>query len=156
MKSITLTTEIKVYAMNELSETDRLLVQKAQEATLSSYAPYSLFRVGAAVLLENGTVVMGSNQENVAYPSGLCAERVALFAANSQHPVQSVKALAIAARKENGELVKNPITPCGSCRQVMVEIEKRYETTMRVLLCGTEEVYIAESARSLLPLSFDL
>ena len=111
MKSITLTTEIKVYAMNELSETDRLLVQKAQEATLSSYAPYSLFRVGAAVLLENGTVLTGSNQENVAYPTGLCAERVALFAANSQHPVQSVKALAIAARKENGELVKNPITP---------------------------------------------
>ena len=109
MKSITLTTEIKVYAMNELSETDRLLVQKAQEATLSSYAPYSLFRVGAAVLLENGTVVTGSNQENVAYPSGLCAERVALFAANSQHPVQSVKALAIAARKENGELVSKPL-----------------------------------------------
>ena len=156
MKSFTLTTEIKVYAMSELSETDTQLVKEAQKATSRSYAPYSHFHVGAAALLEDGNIVTGTNQENVAYPSGLCAERTTLFYANSQYPDQAVMALAIAARTENGELNKTPITPCGACRQVMVETEKRYGKPMRVLLCGSEEVYIAESAQSLLPLSFDL
>ena len=155
MKSITLTTEIKVYAMSELSETDRRLVQKAQVATFRSYAPYSHFHVGASALLEDGTIVTGTNQENVAYPSGLCAERTTLFYANSQYPDQAVTALAIASRTENGELCQNPISPCGACRQVMVETEKRFGKAMRILLCGTEEVYIAESAKSLLPLQFD-
>ena len=156
MKSFTLTTEIKVYAMSELSETDIQLVKEAQKATSRSYAPYSHFHVGAAALLEDGNIVTGTNQENVAYPSGLCAERTTLFYANSQYPDQAVMALAIAARTENGELNKTPITPCGACRQVMVETEKRFGKPMRVLLCGSEEVYIAESAQSLLPLSFDL
>ena len=156
MKSITLTTEIKVCAMDELSETDRLLVQKAQEATLRSYAPYSHFRVGASVQLEDGTIVTGTNQENAAYPSGLCAERTALFYANSQYPDQVVTALAIASRTENGTLCQSTISPCGACRQVMVETEKRFGKPIRILLCGTEEVYIAESAQCLLPLSFDL
>ena len=156
MKSITLTTEIKVCAMDELSETDRLLVQKAQEATLRSYAPYSHFRVGASVQLENGTIVTGTNQENAAYPSGLCAERTALFYANSQYPDQVVTALAIASRTENGTLCQSTISPCGACRQVMVETEKRFGKPIKILLCGTEEVYIAESAQCLLPLSFDL
>ena len=156
MKSITLTTEIKVCAMDELSETDRLLVQKAQEATLRSYAPYSHFRVGASVQLEDGTIVTGTNQENAAYPSGLCAERTALFYANSQYPDQVVTALAIASRTENGTLCQSTISPCGACRQVMVETEKRFGKPIRILLCGTEEIYIAESAQCLLPLSFDL
>ncbi|MBR5193411.1 MAG: cytidine deaminase [Bacteroidaceae bacterium] len=156
MKSITLTTEIKVCAMDELSETDRLLVQKAQEATLRSYAPYSHFRVGASVQLEDGTIVTGTNQENAAYPSGLCAERTALFYANSQYPDQVVTALAIASRTENGTLCQSTISPCGACRQVMVETEKRFGKPIKILLCGTEEVYIAESAQCLLPLSFDL
>ena len=156
MKSFTLTTEIKVYAMSELSEADIQLVKEAQKATSRSYAPYSHFQVGACALLEDGNIVTGTNQENVAYPSGLCAERTTLFYANSQYPDQAVMALAIAARTENGELNKTPITPCGACRQVMVETEKRFGKPMRVLLCGSEEVYIAESAQSLLPLSFDL
>ena len=156
MKSITLTTEIKVCAMDELSETDRLLVQKAQEATLRSYAPYSHFRVGASVQLEDGTIVTGTNQENAAYPSGLCAERTALFYANSQYPDQVVTALAIASRTENGTLCQSTISPCGACRQVMVETEKRFGKPIKILLCGTEEVYITESAQCLLPLSFDL
>lgn len=156
MKSITLTTEIKVCAMDELSETDRLLVQKAQEATLRSYAPYSHFRVGASVQLEDGTIVTGTNQENAAYPSGLCAERTALFYANSQYPDQVVTALAIASRTENGTLCQSTISPCGACRQVMVETEKRFGKPIRILLCGTEDIYIAESAQCLLPLSFDL
>lgn len=156
MKSFTLTTEIKVFAMNELPENDRLLVLEAQKATLRSYAPYSHFQVGAAALLEDGTIVTGTNQENAAFPSGLCAERTTLFYANSQYPDLSIKALAITARTPDGELCHTPLTPCGACRQVMVETEKRYGKPMRVLLCGSEEVYIAESARSLLPLSFDL
>ena len=156
MKSFTLTTEIKVYAMSELSETDTQLVKEAQKATLRSYAPYSHFHVGACALLEDGNIVTGTNQENAAYPSGLCAERTTLFYSNSQYPDQAVMALAIVARTKNGELNKTPITPCGACRQVMVETEKRFGKPMRVLLCGSEEVYIAESAQSLLPLSFDL
>lgn len=156
MKSFTLTTEIKVYTMSELSEKDHRLVIAAQEATLRSYAPYSHFHVGAAVLLEDGTIVTGTNQENAAYPSGLCAERTALFYANSQYPKQAVMALAIAARTENGKLCKTPVSPCGACRQVMTETEKRFEKPMRILLCGSDEVFIAENAQSLLPLSFDL
>ena len=142
--------------MSELSETDIQLVKEAQKATLRSYAPYSHFHVGACLLLEDGNIVTGTNQENAAYPSGLCAERTTLFYANSQYPDKAVMALAIAARTENGEQNKTPITPCGACRQVMVETEKRFGKPMRVLLCGSEEVYIAESAQSLLPLSFDL
>lgn len=156
MKSFTLTTEIKVYTMSELSEKDHRLVIAAQEATLRSYAPYSHFHVGAAVLLEDGTIVTGTNQENAAYPSGLCAERTALFYANSQYPKQAVMALAIAARTENGKLCKTPVSPCGACRQVMTETEKRFGRPMRILLCGSDEVFIAENAQSLLPLSFDL
>lgn len=141
--------------MNELGDTDRQLVIAAQEATLNSYAPYSRFHVGAAVLLENGIIVTGTNQENVAFPSGLCAERTALFYANSQYPGTAVKALAIAARTGEGDLCKTPVSPCGACRQVMLEVEKRCGQAIRTLLSGTENVYIAESARSLLPIAFD-
>ena len=143
-------------SLEEMSPCDREVVLAAQEATRRAYAPYSHFQVGAAALLEDGTIVTGTNQENAAYPSGLCAERTTLFYANSQYPDLSVKALAITARTPDGELCHTPLTPCGACRQVMVETEKRYGKLMRVLLCGSEEVYIAESARSLLPLSFDL
>ena len=155
MKSFTLTTEIKVYAMSELSDTDRQLVIAAQEATLNSYAPYSHFHVGAAVLLENGIIITGTNQENVAYPSGLCAERTALFYANSQYPETAVTALAIAARTAEGDLCKTPISPCGACRQVMLETEKRFGQNIRTLLAGTENIYMVESAKSLLPIAFD-
>ena len=155
MKTLTIETPIKVYAYDELNTEERKLTESALEATLRSYAPYSNFHVGAAVLLENGVIVTGTNQENVAYPSGLCAERTALFYANSQYPDVPVKALAIVARVADGVAKRDIISPCGACRQVMVETEKRFGKPMRVLLCGAEEVYVAESASSLLPLSFD-
>ena len=124
----------------------------AIKATGQSYAPYSKFHVGAAALLEDGTIVTGSNQENAAYPSGLCAERVALFHAGHQYPDMPVVALAIAAAT-NGRQVES-ISPCGACRQVLLEAEQRYGKPMKVLLCGTKEVVVAESAESLLPLCF--
>jgi cytidine deaminase len=155
MKTLTIETTIKVYAYHELSTEERKLTESALEATYRSYAPYSNFHVGAAVLLENDVIVTGTNQENVAYPSGLCAERTALFYANSQYPDVPVKALAIVARDANDVAKHDIISPCGACRQVMVETEKRFGKPMRVLLCGAEEVYVAESASSLLPLSFD-
>ena len=155
MKTLTIETPIKVYAYDELNTEERKLTESALEATHRSYAPYSNFHVGAAVMLDNGIIVTGNNQENVAFPSGLCAERTALFYANAQYPEVPVKALAIVARDSSGKVTQTPISPCGACRQVMVETEKRFGKPMKVLLCGAEEVYVAESASSLLPLSFD-
>ena len=102
-----------------------------------------------------GVIVTGTNQENVASPSGICAERTTLFYANSQYPDTPVKALAIAGISEDDGMKRTPISPCGACRQVMLETENRYATPMRVLLCGKEEVYIVESAKDLLPFAFD-
>lgn len=155
MKTINLHTQVLVSTLQELSAEEQELVQAALEATRRSYAPYSHFHVGAAVRLANGLVVTGSNQENIAYPSGLCAERTALFHANSQYPDEAVVALAIAACAEDEVLNQNPISPCGACRQVMIETERRYGRPMKVLLCGAEEVYVVESAVALLPLAFE-
>ena len=155
MKTFTIETVVKVYAYHELTADEQELAEAAREATRRSYAPYSRFHVGSAVLLANGTIVTGSNQENAAYPSGLCAERTALFYANSQYPDVAVKMLAIAACEADGKMRPTPIPPCGACRQVMVETEKRFNQPIRILLCGTEEVYVAESSSCLLPLSFE-
>jgi cytidine deaminase len=155
MKKLTIEIPYDVYSFGELNEEDRNLVETAREATRKSYAPYSKFHVGAAALLENGIVVTGNNQENVAYPSGLCAERTALFYANSQYPEVAIKALAIAARHADGTPHRGIITPCGACRQVMLETEKRFGTPMRILLCGEEEIYVIESVKHLLPLCFE-
>lgn len=155
MKEIILQTKVKVCTIDELSAKDRETVDAARKATANSYARYSGFNVGAAVRLSDGTVVCGTNQENAAYPSGLCAERTALFWANSQYPDKAVETLAIAARTEKGELEK-PITPCGACRQVILETEKRFGTPIRIILYGSKECYIVEEGiRSLMPLSFD-
>lgn len=145
----------EVHAIHELDEPDRQLVEAAREATRRSYAPYSRFHVGAAALLENGIVVTGTNQENVASPSGLCAERTTLFYANSQYPDVPVVALAIAACGEDDAAKHSLISPCGACRQVMLETENRFGKPMRVLLCGAGEVVVVESARDLLPFAFD-
>lgn len=153
MKEIKIPTRIFSVEIKELPPADQRLVEAAKEATYRSYAPYSNFSVGAAVMLIDGTIVTGSNQENAAYPSGLCAERTALFYANSQYPDQPVKALAIAARSLNGFL-DIPIPPCGACRQVMLETEQRYQTAMRILLYGEKEIYVIEGTKTLLPLSF--
>lgn len=153
MKKIKLEIEIGTCTYQELNEEDRQLIDAAKEATSRSYAPYSKFSVGAAALLNNGVVVTGTNQENAAYPSGLCAERTTLFYANSQYPDQPVKTLAIAARTQAGFL-ESPIPPCGSCRQVLLETEQRFKQAMRILLYGEKEIFIVNGTKDLLPLSF--
>lgn len=153
MKDLTIQAVIKVFQYNELSEEDRKLIDMAKEATKRSYAPYSKFSVGAAALLANGEIITGNNQENAAYPSGLCAERTTLFYANSQYPDQAVKTLAIAARTEN-DFLDSPIPPCGACRQVILETEKRYNQPIRILLYGKENIYLIKGIEDLLPLSF--
>lgn len=154
MQTLTHTCHYKLYAYEELPEQDRLLIDAAKQATQQSYAPYSQFHVGAAALLEDGTTITGTNQENAAYPSGLCAERTALFYASSAHPDKAIVALAIAAHTE-GEFTCKPISPCGACRQVMLEIEQRHSHPIRILLYGTEAVYVIEGGVSeLLPLMF--
>ena len=154
MKDLKLLIDIKIYDYRELDNADRELIDAACEATKRSYAPYSHFSVGAAARLANGIVVTGTNQENAAYPSGLCAERTTLFYANSQYPDQAVETLAIAAH--NGrDFLDAPIPPCGACRQVMLETEKRFKRPMRILLYGKEGIYELKNVGDLLPLSFD-
>ena len=153
MKEIEIKSLFRVYGMDELSQSDRELVSAAMEATKGSYAPYSKFRVGAAARLANGLVFTGANQENAAYPSGLCAERTTLFAANAQYPDQPVLALAIAARKGN-RFMPTPIPPCGACRQVISGVEDRFGHPVRILLYGTEGIYECNGIDALLPLRF--
>ncbi len=152
-KKIT-TTVYEYDSVTELSTDDQELIKKAKEITKNSYAPYSHFHVGAALLLENGKIITGSNQENAAYPSGLCAERVALFWANSQYPEVAVKTIAIAVKTNSGFL-KSPAPPCGSCRQVLLETETRFKTPIKIILAGNEKIQIIENAKSLLPINFD-
>ena len=136
MEELVLKSIVKVAQMSELTDAERTLVEQAIEATNRSYAPYSNFHVGAAILLKNGTTIMGCNQENAAFPSGICAERSAIFAAGAQYPDQPVIMLAIAARKEKGELQEDPVSPCGPCRQVIIETETRFKQPVRILLYG--------------------
>ena len=142
----------KSVCVEELSEEDKRLRNAVVEAAKDAYAPYSHFCVGAAVLLEDGTIVKGNNQENAAYPSGLCAERVALFSAGASFPAIPAVALAIIAIK--GDEIQSSISPCGACRQVMLETEQRYDRPLRILLCGNNETIIVSSAKDLLPLCF--
>ena len=153
MKTIDINIKIRFCRLEELSEEDRQLVEMAVGATNNAYAKYSNFRVGAAVRLENGLLMKGANQENAAFPVTLCAERTAIFAAQANYPEQPITAIAIAAKNENG-LLSEPITPCGSCRQVMLEIEDRYKRPLRILLYGQNGVYIVDTVKDLMPLSF--
>ncbi len=138
----------------DLTEQERLLVKRAKEVALVAYAPYSKFSVGAALLLENGEIVTGSNQENAAYPSGTCAERTAIFYAGAHYPDVPVSALAIIAMTE-GRVVES-ISPCGACRQVLAEVSTRYGKSFRVIMAGREQTTIIEDNRMLLPLTFDV
>lgn len=153
MKELDLITKISIYAWEELSDSDRELVETAKRATTTAYAPYSHFFVGAAARLDNGVIVQGSNQENAAFPSGLCAERTTLFYANAQYPEHAVTDLAVAAYC-NGKFLKSPIPPCGACRQVMLGVEERHNHPMRVLLYGEDGTYIIQTVKELLPLQF--
>lgn len=141
-------------SLSELSQNDRLLAEAAIDATSRSYAPYSNFNVGAAVMYEDGEIIQGSNQENAAYPSGLCAERTALFYASSRRPDAAIVSLAIAAA-QNGALCKIPATPCGACRQVMAQYQTKGGKPMMVLLVGAEKIWKFEKVDDLLPLIFD-
>ena len=153
MKNIDIVANILVCDYNELTETQKKLVDCAKDACKRAYAPYSQFNVGAAALLDNGEVVSGSNQENAAYPSGTCAERTTMFYAGAKYPDNAVTKLAIAAYK-GGEYTTAPTAPCGACRQVILETEHRYNTPIEILLYGKDKIYIINSIESLLPLCF--
>lgn len=141
-------------SLAELEPSDRALMEAAVQARSHAYAPYSGFRVGAAVLMDNGEVVIGNNQENASFPSGLCAERVAVFQAGARFPGIRVKAIAITAQSER-KVVALPAAPCGNCRQAIAEYEQRQETGIRILLMGASgPVYECHSISDLLPLGF--
>ena len=155
MKKHKLTLSFLEYnSIDELNEDDRILLQTAKEAAKNAYAPYSKFRVGAAVRLADGTIVIGCNQENAVYPVGLCAERVALFSAQAQYPDQPIVALAVTAIGSDGK-ISQPVPPCGSCRQAMIETESRHNTPLRVIMQGEEgPIIISEKMDNLMPLIF--
>jgi cytidine deaminase len=140
-------------SIDELTISDAILVRKAREASKNSWAPYSNFHVGASVILENGEIISGNNQENAAYPSGLCAERVALFSANANYPDSPIKAIAVSAFNKNG-LTLQPVKPCGACRQAILESETRFETPIHIILDGSESIMVIDGISNLLPLSF--
>ena len=154
MKEVHIDTLVQCYALEELSSEDCALVEKACQATSTSYSPYSHFQVGAALRLADGRIYLGSNQENAAFPSGLCAERTAFFAASANAPDVAPVAIAIAAQTR-GKFLSKPITPCGQCRQALLEAETRFHQPIRIMLYGTEGVYVVESMHALLPLNFD-
>lgn len=156
MQELTLTSIIKSYSsLAELPSSDQELIHAAVEAGKHAYAPYSHFYVGAAVLLEDGTVVLGNNQENVAYPSGLCAERTALFAAGANFPGKAVVKIAISARSSDFE-VDYPVYPCGACRQVMSEYEQLSKRPMEILMMGTSGgVHVVNGLINILPVAFN-
>ena len=136
-----------------MQDDSRMLIEMAKEATENAWAPYSNFRVGAALLLENGQIITGNNQENVAFPSSLCAERVALFYAGSQYPGIPVHKIAVAAYAD-GKFVENPVYPCGDCRQVLLEHENRVNHPVEIIMYGTNEIKVLSSVSDLLPLPF--
>ena len=154
MKELNLKPVIMECQMEELSNDEQFLLQKAIESTNNSYAKYSHFHVGAAIQLSNGMVLPGCNQENAAFPAGLCAERSAIFAAGAQYPGEAIEKLAIAAREPGGDLTAEPVSPCGTCRQVMIETETRFDTPIRILLYGRNRIYAIDGIKNLMPLSF--
>ncbi len=155
MKKVELNNYYFEYAsVDELERDDRLLLDEATNAVEKAYSPYSNYSVGAALLLENGKIITGNNQENVAFPSGLCAERVVLFYASANFPDIPIKAVAVTAKSKIID-VDSPITPCGSCRQVFAEYELKYNKKIKIILKGnTGKIFIAEGIEHLLPLIF--
>lgn len=155
MKKAELTLSYNIFeSIDELKPEDKKLLMAAKDAIPHAYAPYSAFKVGAAVLLENGEIITGTNQENVSYPTGLCAERVALFYASSEYPDIPVKTIAITALAGDFS-IEYPVTPCGSCRQVMAETENRSGERMRIIMQGDSgHIYEVEGIENLLPLMF--
>ncbi|MDE6494221.1 MAG: cytidine deaminase [Bacteroidales bacterium] len=142
------------YSPQDLPQADKELLAKAAQMAQTAYAPYSHFKVGAALRLKNGKVITGSNQENAAYPSGLCAERVAVFSAAANHPDQPIEALAITVSANKN--VDHPIAPCGACRQSILEYEHKFKEPIRVILRGSSgKIAVFNSIESLLPFQFN-
>ena len=139
--------------LSELPDEFQDIVKKARKSSEDAYAPYSHFSVGAAVLLVNGETVIGNNQENADFTDGLCAERVALFAAHSVFPKIPVEAIAVSAKNKNG-LIPGPSSPCGSCRQVLIESETRFKRKIKIILDGADKIVILEGSENLLPFAF--
>lgn len=154
MKKLDITVPVTVASYDELSPEDRRLVDLAREATHRSYAPYSKFCVGAAILLSNGEIVTGANQENAAFPSGTCAERTACYYAHARYPEATFETIAIAARGTDGLEIANPVAPCGACRQALLEYETLAGKNVKVFLVGRNDIYILPSVASTLPLAF--
>lgn len=155
MKKVQIDAAITLFdAANSLPNPIQNLMEQAVKAREKAYAPYSKFKVGAAVLLDNNTIVIGNNQENAAYPSGLCAERVALFQANAVYPSQKIKAIAVCAASPS-QTIAEPISPCGSCRQVLAEYENNQQSPIEIYFMGeTGSVAKANSISDLLPFMF--
>jgi cytidine deaminase len=156
MKEIQITTTFKVFEdLTQLPENIQSLMQQAIEIRKKAYAPYSHFRVGAAIALDNGKIVLGSNQENAAYPSGLCAERVAIYQAGAIYPDAKIVTIAISAASDSNPTL-TPIPPCGSCRQSIAEYEFKQDAPIEIYFMGESgEVYRSNSINNLLPLSFN-
>ena len=145
---------IEYGSVSEMEPKDQALVAAALEAQKGTYSPYSQFQVGAALLLEDGTVVKGANQENIAYPSGLCAERTAMFWASANHPGVAFDTLAVVGA-DHGVLCESPATPCGSCRQVMAEYQKKHNRPLKIILIGSQRIRKFHCVDDLLPFIFD-
>jgi cytidine deaminase len=156
MKKITITTDFDVFdTIQELPNDIQNLMQEAVAIRKKAYAPYSKFNVGAALLLDNGKIILGSNQENAAFPSGLCAERVAIFQAGAIYPEAKILKMAISAASENST-TSAPIPPCGSCRQSIAEYEIKQNTPIEIYFMGEiGSIYKSDSLKNLLPLLFD-
>ena len=156
MKEITITTQFKAFdSIQELPNDIQDLMTQAVEVRKNAYAPYSKFRVGVAIFLDNGKTVLGSNQENAAYPSGLCAERVAIFYAGAMYPEAKILKMAITAASDSNQTTA-PIPPCGSCRQSIAEYEIKQETPIEIYFMGEiGAIYKSESLKNLLPFMFD-
>lgn len=154
MKEFNVTVPVKEYTYTELDNLSAILVEEARKATYRSYSPYSHFRVGAAIALDNGQIITGANQENAAFTAGTCAERSACFAAGAQYPDAKFVRIAVAARDGEGEFLADPVAPCGHCRQALLEFETRAGHDIPVLLIAKDRVYEMPSVKSLLPLAF--
>lgn len=154
MKTLEIAAKIQILDETELTITQKNVIEAAKSATYRSYSPYSQYKVGAACLLDNGEIVEGSNQENAAYPSGICAERTALFYALSRYPEAKVKMLCIVGRTQSGVWTQKPCAPCGACRQVILETEYRSGAPIEILLPSQEGIYRINGISTLLPFGF--
>jgi len=154
-KSINLNVELSIESdWDVFTDVEKHLLNNAIEATKAAYAPYSKFKVGAAVLLDDGTIIKGNNQENATYPNGLCAERVALFNAASNFPNKKISAIALTIEYE-GKDITEPVFPCGSCRQSILEYEDRFKQNIKIYIIGpNKEVVIIKSVKDILPFAF--